>query len=160
MSHDARSVANYLILKTFEDKRWFTPIQVLKITYYCQGWHLASNRGAIFGQDIEAWTYGPVVADIYHALKQYVSDPITDAIPGYKPDFTSTERQFLSQIYDFYGKYGGIQLMRMTHAKGSPWDQIWNSPTRNSDHEVIPNGLIKEYFQQKRGVTHASQRGT
>ena len=69
MSHDARSVANYLIQRTLDGKKWLTPLQVIKMVYYCQGWSLALFDKKLFGQDIEAWEFGPVVPDVYHKLK-------------------------------------------------------------------------------------------
>lgn len=41
-------------------------VKVHKLAYYCQGWHLAWTGAPMFREVIEAWTNGPVVADLWH----------------------------------------------------------------------------------------------
>jgi uncharacterized phage-associated protein len=36
-----------------------------KLVYYCQAWHLVWEGDALFPQQIEAWSGGPVVRELY-----------------------------------------------------------------------------------------------
>lgn len=149
MSYDARAVANFLIQKSFDDKKLFTPLQVIKIVYYGQGWSLAVSKRKLFFQDIEAWKFGPVVPDVYHRLKQYVDQAVTETIPGHQPQFDGNDEKLIGDIYNLYGVFGGLKLLRMTHAPDTPWFRVWNNPDRVSDREVIPIDLIREHFAKK-----------
>ena len=38
-------------------------LKLQKLLYYCQGWYIAWTDAPLFGEQIEAWANGPVVAD-------------------------------------------------------------------------------------------------
>ena len=46
-------------------------LKLQKLLYYVQGFHLASFGRALFEEDMIAWTYGPVVPEVYDAYKKY-----------------------------------------------------------------------------------------
>ena len=71
MKHDARSVANSLIEKSIEAGSCLTPLEIIKLVYFCHGWMLGLYRRPLIKQNVQAWRYGPVVADVYHCLKQH-----------------------------------------------------------------------------------------
>ena len=158
MRYDARTVANFLIQRTFDEKKLFTPLQVIKIVYYCQGWSLAVLKRELFYQEIEAWKFGSVVPDVYHKLKHYVDQAVTDTIPGYPPVFDTNEEKIVNGVYRLYGDFGGVSLMRMTHAHDTPWYRIWNNPSRTSDQEVIPIPMIQAHFEEKLRDSNAGRR--
>lgn len=147
--YDARAVANHLLSLARNDDKWFTPLQVLKLTYYCQGWGLAIFDARLFYQEIEAWRYGPVVPAIYHAAKKYVDGPITERLDARRAVFDEQDLALFEAVYLKYGNYQGKQLITLTHKPGSPWDQIWSN--RTTDHDIIPIGVIKDYFVKLKG---------
>ena len=144
MSHDARAVANQLLSLARKDDKWFTPLQILKLSYYCQGWSLAIFNSILFYQEIEAWRYGPIVPAIYQEAKIYVDNPITEHIYAQRSIFDEQDLTIVNAVYLKYGKYNGKQLITLTHKSGSPWDQIWSN--RITDHDIIPTKIIQGYF--------------
>ena len=150
MKHDARVVANSLIEKGGEAGFGLTPLEIIKLVYFCHGWMLGLYRRPLIEQHVQAWRYGPVVADVYHSLKQHGGDPVTEpirfetAVP--KADFDELESDLVRQVYDVYGQLGGITLSRLTHAPGTPWHTVWNKEGRNA---TIPNALIQEHYAAK-----------
>ena len=144
-SHDARAVANWLIGKALDAKETLTPLQVIKLVYFAHGWTLGFYARPLFYQDVEAWRHGPVVADVYHSLKQYGGNAITDKIPGIdERQFYDEENDIISQVFDVYGSLSGLQLSALTHQKGTPWARTIKSYRQGA---VIPNTLIQEYFE-------------
>lgn len=143
---DARAVANHLIALARNDDKWFTPLQILKLVYYCQGWTLSLFDGErLFRQEIEAWRYGPVVPDVYHKAKIYVEGPITKSLPVISTrKFSPMEDKLIAAVYHKYGNYSGTQLIKLTHLPESPWHKIWTN--RKSDNDVIPVDVIQKYF--------------
>lgn len=149
MSHDAREVANYLIQKAIDDGNPLTPIQVLKLTYYCQGWSLARLDEGLVSQPIEAWKYGPVIRDVYFALNHYVDQPIDKPIRGHKPKFSKEEKELMDKVYRLYGEMNPYELIGLTHLPMSPWSKVWNEHGGTIRNAKIPKNMIKEFFIKK-----------
>lgn len=141
--HNALSVANLLISKGVEQENCLTPLQVIKLTYFCQGWMLGLYGRPLFRQAIEAWRYGPVVADVYYALKHYGKDSVRCVIPGVtEANLDELESDIVDQVYDCYGNMGGWELSRLTHMMGTPWDTF----NPQGGQTEIPNGEIEKYY--------------
>ena len=145
MSHDARAVANEMIEKGIEDGTPLTPLQIIKLTYLCQAWMLAMFDRPIFRQRVEAWEYGPVVADVYHGVKVNGRRPVEKPIPVKKQEFDDDEKHILNEIYRVYGDWTGGSLSRLTHRPGSPWYRTKQEDPL-SRHVVIDNEKIREYY--------------
>ena len=142
-THDARSIANALISRGVEEARPRDPLQVIKLTYFCHGWMLGLYNRPMSAQPVYAWKHGPVIPDVYHGIKRYGKSPVTQTIDGLAGDFDEIEEDLIGQVFRTYGEFSGIELSRMTHARGTPWHQVWYSRGRNS---IIPDELIEQYF--------------
>ncbi len=74
----AKIAASYLIqLSSKEEENDLTNLKLQKLLFYPQAQYLRINGKPFFEDKIEAWTYGPVVSDIYHWLKPCGSYPMT-----------------------------------------------------------------------------------
>ncbi|WP_183365685.1 Panacea domain-containing protein [Gellertiella hungarica] len=146
---DARHVLNSLLQRSFRETRTdFSPMKAQKILFYTHGWHLATTGKPAIDRPFAVWPYGPVVPDLYNALKQYGSGPILDYVtaPGddrpyvVNPDF----HQFYQALDIAWEKYIGIpavNLSAMTHEPDSPWDRA-----KRASLPFIPNEMIRDYF--------------
>ena len=74
--HDARNVANSLISLAHDAPRKITPMQAMKLVYFCHAWMLALLHKPLIEQPVEAWRYGPVVPEVYRSLRRYGGEPI------------------------------------------------------------------------------------
>ena len=147
MKHDARSVANELITRAIDADRPITPLQTLKLIYFSHAWMLAIHDRPLIKQRIYAWRHGPVVRDVYDALKRYGWRPIPERILGFSDDeFDDDELSIIDQVSEKYGKYSGTYLSAMTHARGTPWHQVWDPDKRNIS---ISNNRIKDYYREQ-----------
>ena len=146
-NHDSRAVANKLIERGLKENKRFTPLQIIKLVYFCHGWMLGIYGQSLFTHKVRAWTYGPVIAEVYRELRQYGGNQITSRIPGlFDETFTDMEEDIISQVYEKYGDIDGIGLSSLTHAPETPWAQVWYKRREDS---VIPNNLIKKYYARK-----------
>ena len=143
-THDSRSIANRLIERACGKDSPFTPLQVIKLVYFCHGWMLGLYERPLLGHPVMAWRYGPVVAQVYDSLRQYGGNPVSQPIP-YVEHFhgDQQEEDILSQVYLKYGKLDGILLSRLTHATGTPWHHIWNAGGHGA---IIPDSLIQQHY--------------
>ena len=141
--HTALAVADKLIRLAREAETPITPMQVQKLAYFSHAWSLGLGYGPLFQDAVESWQYGPVIRSVYHALKSYRGGPVTKPILSEEETFTPIESTVIKAIYQQYRDLEGIKLSQMTHAEGSPWQQIYLRDKRSA---VIHNHVIRDYY--------------
>lgn len=141
--HSSRTVAKYLLEKAHKRGLQLTPMQLLKLVYIAHGWMLGLYSRPLIKDDVEAWEYGPVVRDLYRAVKKYRHMPVQE-VPG-APDEVLDEREenLIDQVLDIYGDKHGLFLSSITHAPGTPWHTTWHLDGKNG---VISNDLIENHY--------------
>ena len=149
-------VADYLIAN---GGGRLTPLQVIKLAYISHGYTLALLDHSLVPDEIEAWRYGPVIPSLYNFLKPYGGSPITrllycgtevaaDSVRErkefFRRVFTDELNVILDRVLEVYGPLTGIELLRLTHKKGSPWSRYYKKGKRGI---VIPNDVIKDHYK-------------
>lgn len=130
--HDACGVANEFIRRANEQGAPLTHLQIQKLVYFAHARMLVLHRLPLVQQGFQAWGYGPVVADLYQALKLNGSEAVVEEIPVVEPPtFSSREIGVFDWCFKRYGRLSGGQLTSITHASGSPWSM---ASGRNEDH--------------------------
>lgn len=150
--YDVLTVADAILKIAKKNGQTLTPMQLVKLTYIAHGWALGLGRRDLFNNQIEAWQYGPVIPDLYHATKSYGRNPIPlDAIgdPA-EIDVSEEDLAFLEDVYGKYGHLDGISLSYLTHKRGSPWDLVYEPNVRNIE---IPDSLIRDHYREMAGLS-------
>lgn len=133
---DPRAVANGILLM---GKRRGVPLSNLaiqKLLYFAHASYLARYRVPLVRGVFEAWEYGPVCRAVYTELRDYGRAPVTNPIKGRDP-FSSARSEIsppcepvvcdhLDDIVRSLGALAPSQLVRISHAKGGPWEYVWN----------------------------------
>ena len=141
------TIANYFIKKYCEDDR-LTPMKIIKLVYIAYGWYLALRNGVeLVNEKPQAWDLGPVMPSLYHKLKKFGGNKVSEAIQVYNQneEIASEDSYFLDFIWKKYGSYSGIQLSAITHTKGTPWSETY---PKGANLE-IPKSLIQSHYQAK-----------
>lgn len=139
----AHDVANYfLTLLDVDSGDSITNLKMQKLVYYAQGFHLAMTGQPLFEEPIEAWKHGPVVPDLYHALKVHVDQPIVrpesfDADAVLSPE----QRELLDEVYRVYGQFSAWKLRDLTHEE-TPWKAAYE----RAPSSVISHESLKAFF--------------
>lgn len=141
--NSAMEIANYLVYLMSEYYSDLSNMKLNKLLYYAQGHSLKSLSRPLFSDTIEAWKYGPIVSNVYHAYKDKGDNPITEYDKSTLNAVSDEVRDLLIDIARVYGRYSAVALKNMTHVPQSPWARVYKE---NEQHIVIPNNLIKEYF--------------
>lgn len=154
--YDAIQVANWFIERGKADNNPISIMGLLKLAYISHGWHLALIDAPLFHNRIEAWTYGPVVRDIYDCFREQGQGITPDApAAGYAPISDDDDIDFLVQNYKIYGKMPPWSLSKLTHVSGGPWDTVIRVRGKFSE---IPNNLIKDHYTGKLEAWNEKQR--
>ena len=142
----AIDIANFYVQLSNNLSDTIDNLKINKLLFYTQAHSLCRFNKPIFYDVIQAWDYGPLVKDVFNTFKACGKDPIKEATDFFDESMLSPEElELLIDVYETYGKYTGLALMKMTHAKGAPWDQVYVQ----GQNEIIPLDLIKEYYSNK-----------
>jgi uncharacterized phage-associated protein len=120
----------------------------MKLTYIANGWMLVYTGKPLFDDKIEAWKYGPVIPELYHATKEYGSKPIAWQLAAPIGDEADPRaRGLLEVVWKKYGHLSGVALSNLTHRPGSPWSQVYKE---GQTHIEIPEAAIKAHYEKIR----------
>ena len=141
--YDARQIANEFIRRGLDEQRPLSPLHVQKLVYFAHARFLVFHNTPLIAQEFRAWQYGPVVRDVYDALKSCGAKPVTDPI--------SLRDQVAEPIEDHgaidwcfrtYGHVDPFTLSALTHEPKGPWER---ARRRNLK---ISNDMIREYYAE------------
>ncbi|SFQ59112.1 Panacea domain-containing protein [Flavobacterium akiainvivens] len=144
--YNPATIANYFIKKHQEDGT-LTPMKLIKLTYIAYGWYLALRDGKhLVSEKPQAWDLGPVMPTLYHNLKKYGKEKVTEPIVENKAKsevITDEDAYFLDFIWERYGNYNGVKLSAITHTDGTPWTEVYPKGTNLE----IPDDLIEKHYK-------------
>lgn len=161
--YDALDVANYIVNYCIENDSPVSNLKLQKLLYYVQAASLVKMSGRpMFQDDICAWTYGPVVEDVYHEFKSYANMVIDDYIDGrfidcgfayddsYAPERIIDEQDgaLVKKVVDSYREMSPLEMVRKTHRE-SPWKDAYD---RNE--AVISTEAIEQYYLKNRSLIY------
>lgn len=149
--YDADIIAQFFIKKSIEDERFLSPLKLIKLVYFSQGWYLGLFHESLINERIEAWKFGPVVASLYHKYKQFGNDDITHVFnEKLLQELDSNTVTFLNRIWEVYGSWTAIQLANLSHERESPWHIAWyRDEGKKRTNHPIPNERIENYFSKQ-----------
>ncbi len=134
--------------------KYFTNLQLQKLTYVSHGLSLAHFQRPLIIDDVYAWQYGPVVPSVYFRFKSHGAkcieerdDPLFDSL------LDAESEGIVRDVVRHFGDLSGAQLVELTHREGSPWHEIWDG----THHKIIPDEVICAHYLkiQKAGHTNS-----
>lgn len=165
MPYDSRVVANCFLKFANEDGVPVFPMKMQKLVYLAQGWSLALRGEPLIKDRVEAWKYGPVVPNLYHAFKQYdrgIKAPaqvshytfpifrVGVQPPDPEPKIDDDSRALIETVWNRYSHLSDTQLSTLTHEPGYAWDLTMKNNANPFVTPTIPNTLIADEFQRRR----------
>jgi len=128
-----------------------TNLSAQKLAYFAHGWHLALLGSPLVDETFEAWRYGPVLPELYHAFKAFSNNPIPADHPLIREQEElapeSISGKLIDRVLDVYGKFGSFGLVDLSHDVKGPWYPAYHDPKVSS---LIGNDAIKSYFETLR----------
>ena len=152
----ARFIINYY--RNNKD-RSATNLELQKVLYYIQAYHLVRFDGHPFFDDVpEAWVRGPVYRTVYNRYREFGSDEIElEDQKSVKEDFEESineldlpqeQLEFIVSALDYFSNMSYGQLITRTHAE-KPWNEARNGlgPLDYSD-ETISHESMKKFYEE------------
>lgn len=151
-------VANYFFERSEKDKNPITPLKLNKLVYIAYGWVAGALHRKLFDEEIQAWTYGPVIPSLYNEFKHFKDKPITERSaympdPSYpnfdelsEPSIDKNDEDvvlLLDKVWKFYGDKTAASLVKFTHKEDSPWYKAYDG----NHGKPIPYEEIEKYFE-------------
>lgn len=122
-----------------------SPAQLQKLLYYGQGWHLIWADEPLFSERIEAWVYGPVVAEIWADEKHGRGVPAAVDLP-------SRSLETIDYVVQRYGHLSAPELIRKSHRE-DPWREISENSeqaaTWGQNPEITHDALRRWFSKDK-----------
>ena len=110
----AVDVAAYIL----RERGTMSTMKLQKLVYYSQAWSLVWDEKPLFQDEIEAWTYGPVIRNLYEEHRgQFMVSEITS---GHPELLGAVERETVDAVLEFYGDESAIWLRDLSHME-DPW---------------------------------------
>lgn len=139
-SYTAMGIAKYVVDKCYKDNKPVSNLQLQKMLYFLQLTFIKGYDSPLFDDTFEAWQYGPVIRDVYVKFSEFGGSPIKMIFPDAVRFENDEQEDFINTIIEKLRGLSPWNLVRVSHAKGSPWDEVYNR--RGQDKGIIPNGLI------------------
>ena len=137
-------VAKFFLAQANEDAGdLVSNLKLQKLVYYAQGFHLAVFEESLFVEDIEAWTHGPVVPDVYHHFKHHGGGSIPIPTDFDLSVFSIDQVELLNEVQQTYGQYSAWRLREMTHEE-TPWKKNYRAGATNLE---IPKAEMADFFK-------------
>ena len=124
--YDAIDIARYMCKKA----QWrLSNLQLQKMLFLTQMSYLGQTNIPLFGDEFEAWKYGPVVPALYHNLKVFGSAHVTEEnFPQSKSGVPITEdikEKILDPVVDVAITSAPWELVRQSHLQGGAWEKYY-----------------------------------
>lgn len=151
MPVDANLVVDRLLALGHESGRPLTQIEVQKLLFFLEGWHLAIVGEALFREDFQAWSNGPVIPSVYDRLRRYSSHVIPRSEIK-SLDFValgSLVLDLISRVFETYKENDPGAMVGLTHLPGTPWVQVRNEHgllKGEPSNEVVSKDVMKAWF--------------
>lgn len=145
-------LSDYFIALSNESGNLISNLQLQKLMYYAQAWHLAKFKTRLINRDFEAWVHGPVIPDVYHYYKNngwmaiVRKDLDQQKINEFESELDAKQLELLNAVVEEYFVLPAFQLEKMTHSE-DPWlIARGDLPKDAISSKVISNEDIIKYY--------------
>lgn len=139
----APQLAHYVVQKCSAEGKPVSNLQLQKILYFLQTVYCEATGDLLFPEEFEAWPYGPVMKEVYSEYSWWGGYPIDKGAGNDVPrESFGDAANFIDQGVEFLRAKYPWDLVKVSHAEGSPWDLVWNDRRRRD--RVIPNSMLRD----------------
>ena len=112
--YGAIEVANYIIEHEHSQKRIISNLKLQKLLYFVQANFLRILGIPCFSDKIEAWSFGPVVVNVYHAYKYYGGLDITKLKDDVEITISEEDVNIINDVLEMFSNTPLYELVDIT----------------------------------------------
>lgn len=134
-------VANYIIEYEHSKNRVISNFKLQKLLYFVQAQFFRVLGVPCFSDKMEAWSFGPVVVNVYHTYKFYGGLDIAELEESEHINITEKDKTIISEVLEFFANTPVYKMVDITYHQ-TPWISANSNPFDNE----ITNESIRQYF--------------
>ena len=158
--YDAIDVADYIVYKHFDELISIT--KLVKLLYFIQAHYLVDEHRPCFRDAIEAWDFGPVVAEVWREYARYGNGTIPKTAVKKRFDLkreysksrgrmffsensiSDEDKEIIDEVVLFFAPYSATSLTDLTMNQ-APWVDAYNT-----GEKIISSESLIDYFGTSR----------
>lgn len=140
--YSASDIARYILWYCASIGEPISNLKLQKILYLVWIDYCRDTEGSLFGDDICAWRFGPVIPAVYFCYSHYACLKI---YAKEKPTYSDT-LNFLDRYIDRYCHIPISELSERICSPGTPWHRAYSG---REGYRLIPLSLLREYAKQR-----------
>lgn len=121
--------AYYLINKFNQNGLDVSNLQIQKLMYFFEAYYMTihDDTDKLYDCNFNAWAFGPVAIPLYTEFRKFGSGPIvlTEENKKCGNSITDEKKKLLDNMYKAFKNIPSMELVKLTHMSGSPWDVVW-----------------------------------
>jgi uncharacterized phage-associated protein len=152
LPYSSLAVANTFLTK-FGQERGIEHMKLQKLVYFTHGWWLAINTHSLLTERPQVWKHGPVFKTLYHTLKTFGHQPISQpqlrypAEPVQVVSGDNVVPSYIDFVWERYGRLSSFALSGMTHQPGGAWSKLAAEHNYRVPSDLeIPDEYVREEF--------------
>jgi uncharacterized phage-associated protein len=171
-NYDALTVANYVVYHALNHKKGILHLKLQKILYFIEAHYLVDHGKPLIAEHFEKWKLGPVIPEVYHEYKTFVSRPITRVPPirsvtfneeadefefsveKFDPesvDIGAADKEFIERITDLYIEEDAFDLVKRTH-KHELWSDYEKEIMAGGHRFIYEKEEMRNYFLSRKDL--------
>lgn len=139
--------AYYLVSLFKEDRKVVTQLHIQKLMFLIEAYYMCiTNEPRLYECEYQAWNFGPVATQLYKKFKTYGKNDIVLADKEIEEGESIPEekKEIIKKVYETFKEFSAMDLVKFTHAEGSPWKEAWD----NEPYSSIPKEKMKMWFSK------------
>ena len=112
--YGAIEVANYIIGYEYSQKRMINNFKLQKLLYFVQAQFIRVKNEVCFKDKIIAWSFGPVVADVYHVYKWSGGLDITKLKDNVEITISEEDVNIINDVLEMFSNTPLYELVDIT----------------------------------------------
>lgn len=141
-TYKAVDVARFMVDECFRRGEPVGNLHLQRMLYVSQLAYDSLFGRPLFGDEFEAWPYGPVVRPVYAEYSRYGGSPIRRRYDSPMRFRTDVDRAFMTTGTALLCGKAPWDLVKVAQSEDSPWAKVYGHG--RGIRETIPNCLVME----------------
>lgn len=150
---DINVVADYICAKLMEQGNPPSVAKLHKLLYYVQAWSMTFSSKALFDDEFEAWTFGPICPTItkrFKHIQTYLEIPEKEINFKNIEKFSDDAKELVDKVLEKFGSLSVPKIDEFFIQSEKPWiDARAGQRSTEFGNRIIPKEAIRDFHKSK-----------